>query len=216
MKKLRPIKVSDSTVRRVWVFTVVLAAAVFLATFLALRYVASESKHFEEQDRQSRADREQIRELLAQEATARKALEEQLKQLGQQPVIEPDDVPEDAEVVVIPGEQGPKGDRGESCIEEIGYPRCRGAEGESGSDGADGAAGLDGADGADGAPGPKGDKGDPGADGKDGVDGKDGRGIADLQCGPDGRWTVTYTDGTTGDAGVCRVGPGNPNEGARR
>lgn len=30
-----------------------------------------------------------------------------------------------------------------------------------------------------------------------------GRGITDAQCGSDGRWTITYTDGETDDAGPC-------------
>lgn len=37
------------------------------------------------------------------------------------------------------------------------------------------------------------------------MNGVDGRGIASLMCGDDGRWQVVYTDGTTADAGACRV-----------
>lgn len=33
----------------------------------------------------------------------------------------------------------------------------------------------------------------------------DGRGITDLQCTDAARWVVTWTDGTTTDAGSCRV-----------
>lgn len=152
------------------------------------------------------AQRARVEQKLLEQEAASAALAEQLRQLGEQPAVEPDDPPEPGQVVVV---SGPRGERGESCIEEIGYPRCRGAAGDDGSSGTPGTAGEDGADGA---PGPKGDKGDPGADGRDGTDGKDGRGIADQQCGDDGRWTVTYTDGTTSDAGLCRVAPGNSGE----
>ena len=58
-----------------------------------------------------------------------------------------------------------------------------------GRDGKDGAPGKDSQ-----VPGPKGDKGDP------------GRGIASLDCAPDGTWIVTYTDGTSSTTpGPCRV-----------
>ena len=68
--------------------------------------------------------------------------------------------------------------------------------------------------------GPAGPKGDTGATGKDstvpgpqgpagergpaGADGQDGRGIASAICDPDtGRWTITYSDDTSEDAGPC-------------
>jgi hypothetical protein len=37
------------------------------------------------------------------------------------------------------------------------------------------------------------------------VNGQDGRGISDAQCLDNGRWAVTYTDGTTQDGGMCRA-----------
>lgn len=101
-----------------------------------------------------------------------------------------------------------------------------GPEGEPGTDGADsnvpgpqgerGAAGADGQSvtGPKGDPGPPGAKGDPGESvtgpqgppgerGPAGADGSAGRGIADAQCGTDGRWTITYSDDTSEDAGPC-------------
>jgi len=50
----------------------------------------------------------------------------------------------------------------------------------------------------------------PGPEGPQGVQGEPGRGVADTQCRDDGRWAVTYTDGTTTDGGVCRTEPGPP------
>lgn len=201
---------SKAALRRGAAFLIALFVAVLLGSVWAVLWLANENDTLDERDRQSLADREELRRDLTAEQAAREALEQQIRSLGEKPVLDPEDVPPDTDVIVVPG---PKGDRGESCIEEIGYPRCRGTAGDDGSNGTSGA---DGEDGADGAPGPKGDPGPAGADGKDGVDGQDGRGLEDAQCGDDGRWILTWTDGTTSDGGSCRIGPGNPNEGARR
>lgn len=59
-----------------------------------------------------------------------------------------------------------------------------------------------------GAAGERGQAGADGSNGKDGAagkDGKDGRGLTSMVCGDNGRWQATYTDGTTADAGQCRV-----------
>lgn len=195
----------------------VLAWIVIIVVLLALVWLAGrvvslgeENRQFAERDEQSLEDRRTLADRLDREEAALTALAEQLRQLGEQPVVEPTDPPDPGQIVVVPG---PKGDRGESCIEEIGYPRCRGAEGAEGSDGA---AGLDGADGA---PGPKGDTGERGPQGEQGPAGPagaDGRGIQSVTC-EGGQFVVTYTDGTTQTvAGSSCVGPGNPNEGARR
>lgn len=157
--------------------------------------------------------RERVEQKLAEQEAAAAVLAEQLRQLGQQPAVEPEDPPAPGQIIPIPG---PKGDRGESCIEEIGYPRCRGAAGDDGSSGTPGAAGQDGTDGA---PGPKGDKGDTGERGPEGPAGpagSDGRGIQSVTC-EGGQFVVTYTDGTSQPvAGSSCAGPGNPTEGARR
>ncbi len=101
-----------------------------------------------------------------------------------------------------------------------------GPEGEPGADGTDstvpgpqgerGAAGADGQSvtGPTGDPGPPGAKGAPGESvtgppgppwerGPAGADGSAGRGITDAQRGTDGRWTITYSDDTSEDAGPC-------------
>ncbi|GAA4075793.1 collagen-like protein [Nocardioides kongjuensis] len=108
-------------------------------------------------------------------ATAQ-ALAEQVRLLGQQPVVEPDDPPAGAPGAPgLRGPMGPPGPRGASCVEELGYPRCRGAAGSAGATGATGQAGVDGAagpagkDGKDGAQGPQGDPGPAGPQGPAGT-----------------------------------------------
>lgn len=55
--------------------------------------------------------------------------------------------------------------------------------------------------------GPPGPAGPAGPAGPNGTDGAPGRGIDSTTCGTDGRWTVTYTDGTAVDAGPCLATP---------
>lgn len=140
----------------------------------------------------------------ANEAALKEA-NKRLRQAGEKPVDTPDvEADDDTPTTVII--EGTPGKRGPGCIEEIGREKCRGDKGDDSEvPGPSGANGQNGADsqvpgpvGPIGPQGPKGDsiKGDPGPA---------GRGITDLQCGDDGRWTVTYTDGTTSDAGMCRV-----------
>lgn len=111
----------------------------------------------------------------------------------------------------IPGPQGPPGPSGQDST----VPGPTGAPGNPGRDGTDstvpgppGPAGPPGAPGKDGAdstvPGPA---GPPGATGATGPRGEPGRGISSAYCGNDGRWTITYTDGTTSDGGQCRALP---------
>ncbi|MHB2252714.1 ExeM/NucH family extracellular endonuclease [Corynebacterium aurimucosum] len=78
--------------------------------------------------------------------------------------------------------------------------------------GADGKDGQDGTDGNDGDKGPKGDKGDAGQDGKDGADGKDGRGIKSVTTNNEGDLIITYTDGTTENAGKVSGPKGDKGE----
>lgn len=136
------------------------------------------------------------------------AQNQKLEELGEQPVADPEDVVPDSDddgpiLIAGPrGAMGPIGPQGRpgpasTVAGPAGPPGASstvpGPSGPSGSDGNDGAAGKDGVDGA------KGDRGEPG---KDGADGKDGRGITSTTCS-DGRWTVTYTDGSAEDAGAC-------------
>lgn len=111
----------------------------------------------------------------------------------------------------VPGTPGAAGATG--ATGSTGLPGVRGQDGSPGPAGRDGAS----VTGPTGATGPAGPAGPPGADGKAGSDGApgpagpagpagaDGRGIRDAQCGDNGRWTITYTDGTTSDGGTCRA-----------
>lgn len=175
MPRIRRPHFTEKATRYTVASVVVLAVAVLVLCIWAVMWLSHENARFEERDRESLSDRRALRERLDKDEAAIQALNEQLRQLGEKPVVQPEDVPQGTDVVVIPG---PKGDRGPSCIEELGYPRCRGDEGASGSDGRPGMPGRDGANGADGedgAPGPRGEPGAPGRDGRDGVDGVDGR-----------------------------------------
>lgn len=111
-----------------------------------------------------------------------------------------------------PGPTGPPGEdglNGEPGL--VGPPGLNGTPGLNGSDGDRGPAGPQG------EPGPAGPQGEPGAIGPAGTPGAvgpagppgpagaDGRGITDLQCTDAARWIVTWSDGTTTDAGACRV-----------
>lgn len=46
--------------------------------------------------------------------------------------------------------------------------------------------------------------------GPEGKQGPQGRGLDDMQCGDNGRWTAFWSDGSTTDSGVCRNDPGPP------
>lgn len=160
-------------------------------------------------DERSIADRTQLREALIQEEDAREALARQVESLGGTPVVpsqstRPGETPRPL-YEVIPGPRGPVGPSGPS-----------GSDGRT-PDPVPGPAGSNGAPGdtITGPPGPAGPAGKDGANGSDGKDstvpgppgpaGNDGRGITDAQCGDGGRWTISWTDGTTSDGGQCRA-----------
>ena len=118
------------------------------------------------------------------------------------------------------GPAGPVGAKGDQGIMGLlgltgnsgtqGPPGPVGPQGPQGFTGAQGEAGPAGPTGADSTvPGPEGPAGPTGADGPagpQGTPGADGRGITSAYCGDDGRWSITYTDGTTQpDAGQCRT-----------
>lgn len=100
-----------------------------------------------------------------------------------------------------------------------------GVPGPGGAPGAPGAPGTPGAPGAPGTPGGAGPSGAPGAPGEPGADGQspaclsepgqcrgpEGRGIADTEVS-DCRLIVTYTDGTTRDAGPVCAPESEPSE----
>lgn len=112
------------------------------------------------------------------------------------------------------GPMGPKGDPGDDGLAGLtveGPPGTDGTPGPPGPAGAPGPMGPMGPPGpageGSGEPGPAGPPGPPGADGANGAPGADGRGIVSAQCRDDGRWAITYTDGTTQDGGLCRTDP---------
>ena len=124
----------------------------------------------------------------------------------------------------VPGPMGPAGRPGRDGDDGLAGLTVPGPAGSDGTPGPAGPAGPPGADST--VPGPAGPAGPPGEPGPAGADstvpgppgpagpagpaGADGRGIADAQCGPDGRWSIRYTDGTTQDGGVCRTDPAPP------
>ena len=164
---------SGSAIRKTldWRFLVTLAVILCLAWFL---YTEREKR--EEADALSIQQRTDLAERLAEQQAATQALAEQLEALGEEPVVEPEDVPADMpsldDFVFIPGPPGEPGRDGRDGKD--------GRPGEPGTDGADGAPGRNGSDGARGlscveelgleaCKGPKGDPGEPGADGQDGT-----------------------------------------------
>ncbi len=118
------------------------------------------------------------------------------------------------------GEKGDKGDTGETGTQgekgEKGDTGATGTQGEKGDKGDTGAAGAKGDKGdkgdtgAAGAKGDKGDKGDTGAAGAKGDKGDkgdagaDGRGIVKSQIDENGHLIITYSDGTSEDAGTVQ------------
>lgn len=195
--------------RITWAAVVALVIVLLVGLVVAAVWLNGRNDELANRVDRAEASQTQMKGDLDEQAAAAEALEQQLRQLGEQPVVVPDDV-DDAPIVIT----GQKGDRGPSCIEEIGYPRCRGAAGDDGANGSGGSVGASCVAelGLEACRGPAGADGKNGTDGKDGAPGTDGRGIKDAQCGPDGRWAITYTDGTTSDGGNCLVAPGNSGD----
>lgn len=107
------------------------------------------------------------------------------------------------------GERGARGEPGQNATDAqvaaalANWCTTFGCTGPSGTNGTNGTNGRDGSDST--VPGPAGPAGTPGAPGANGAD---GRGIRSLYCDDTtGRWTVTYTDGVTADAGTCTTSP---------
>lgn len=102
------------------------------------------------------AARENRTRLDDQQVTS-KVLADQLRALGEEPVIEPADPPPSVQTIPIPGRPGTPG-----------------RDGVNGKPGRDGKAGQDGSDGTPGTPGNAGPKGDTGAAGPQGDRGQEG------------------------------------------
>jgi len=100
------------------------------------------------------------------------------------------------------GPVGPKGDTGDDGVAGLSFQGPVGPPGPAGEPGLTGPAGADST-----VPGPAGPPGADGATGPAGASGADGRSITDAQCRDDGRWAISWSDGTTTDGGNCRATP---------
>jgi len=100
------------------------------------------------------------------------------------------------------GPVGPKGDTGDDGVAGLSFQGPVGPPGPAGEPGPAGPAGADST-----VPGPAGPPGADGATGPVGPAGADGRSITDAQCRDDGRWAISWSDGTTTDGGNCRETP---------
>jgi len=100
------------------------------------------------------------------------------------------------------GPVGPKGDTGDDGVAGLSFQGPVGPPGPAGEPGLPGPAGTDST-----VPGPAGPPGADGATGPAGASGADGRSITDAQCRDDGRWAISWSDGTTTDGGNCRATP---------
>lgn len=186
----------------------VLAWLVVIVVALLIVWLVGRVASLSDRVAESRSDRADLRHLVEDQGSALDDANAKLVELGQEPVTQPE-APPSLPLVL-------QGRRGLSCVEELGLGVCRGpvgpqgAVGKRGDDGAT-VTGPAGQDGEAGQQGPKGEQGEAGPQGEQGPQGPagppgaDGRGIASTKCGDDGRWVVTYTDGTTEDAGACRV-----------
>jgi len=174
------------------------AALIFLLAMAAgFGWTTAQLADRAQADRESVADRADLREHVEAVEEANAVLAEQVRALGDIPVAEVDG---SRTPTVVPL-QGPRG-----------IPGVTGPRGPRGLTGAAGATGETGPTGAPGEAGAAGSKGEPGPPGKDGTDGKDGsqgppgRGISSVDCTSGGNWLITYTDGATQPVtGPCRV-----------
>ena len=100
------------------------------------------------------------------------------------------------------GPVGPKGDTGDDGVAGLSFQGPVGPPGPAGEPGLTGPPGADST-----VPGPAGPPGADGVAGPPGPAGADGRSITDAQCRDDGRWAISWSDGTTTDGGNCRATP---------
>lgn len=180
---------------------IVLAAFLMGGVWLAFNDVTDRLTQAEQRGDTNAAAAQETRESLTEANDRVDALGQQVRDLGEDPVVPTSPV---NSPTILPGPRGEQGLRG--LLGLPGVPGAAGRDGATGATGATGetgAAGSTGAQGATGATGPQGPAGPAGERGPAGADGAPGRGISDVQCS-DGRWIVTYTDGTTSDAGDCQ------------
>ncbi|MDN7120314.1 collagen-like protein [Nocardioides sp. ChNu-153] len=189
-----------------WTAAVVLAAVLAWLVWLAVT-LAHDAEQFEDRDRESMADRADLRQIVGDQGEALAEANRRLQAVGQEPVDEPDT---DDPAVALPGLPGLLGAPGEPGRDgqdgapgEDGAPGAVGATGEPGAVGAPGvgSTGETGATGPQGEPGPAGPQGEPGvpgAAGPPGPVGADGNGVTAVDCtAGTGTFVFTFTDGTT-------------------
>lgn len=184
----------------------------FTITNLAVRVEAANDRNANQSEQISGL----LDDLHASQENAQE-LYDQLLSLGESPDGEaPDDV------ITVPPENGRDGDDGArgpagpaganptalQILAAVGQcfssGTCTAPKGDKGDPGSSGSTGPAGPSGPAGPPGQ--DSTVPGPQGPAGPAGVDGRGIQSLMCDETtGRWTVTYTDGVTADAGACKT-----------
>ncbi|MDF9718030.1 hypothetical protein KK617_17915, partial [Nocardioides sp. ChNu-99] len=115
---------------------ILLAWAVGLGIMGVLLYLLVELAHTNERDRESKADRADLRSIVDQQAQALEEANRRLEAVGQEPVEEPEqDEPSPLQSIRgLPGPPGPAGRDGE--------PGAAGAAGTPGAAGEDGSAGA--------------------------------------------------------------------------
>lgn len=196
---------------------VIVLGAFFIVAYLMLDDLTDRLNDAESRSGENRA-------LATDAVTKADALAQQVRDLGEVPVVTPPDAPTsstapqspNSRYFPVPGATGPTGPVGpmgrtgrDSTVPgPVGDGGTPGADsttpGPSGQPGSDGKAGQDGSDST--VPGPQGPAGPAGSPGSTGADGKDGRGLKSFACEADGTWTITYTDDTTQNVpGPCRV-----------
>lgn len=94
------------------------------------------------------------------------ALVEQVESLGGEPVVQPDQLDQQSNIVVVPGPPGPRGIDGKDGA--AGIPGASGPAGETGAAGIPGTPGAGGQTGDQGPQGPIGEQGSPGPQGEPG------------------------------------------------
>ncbi len=181
---------------------------------VGMAYGLQQIETLQERVEASKRDRADLREQLENNDTVIGTQQSILDELqrrceeakGCTPIDIPDVIQGQQGLQGIPGPEGPRGDTGPP-----GPPGEKGDPGDTGLAGTSGADGSNGSPGADGTQGPIGPAGPEGPRGPEGPAGAPGRGIASTFCGEGGRWSITYTDGTTEDGGPCRATVLPPN-----
>ncbi len=187
-----------------------------IVAMLVLGWLIAQVATLAASSRTDDVERAALRADVEQSRAESQALAEQVRALGEEPVVEPDHTatPLQERFVPVPGPRGrdgvdgPRGPAGAPGADgkdgpagADGEPGAPGAAGVAGEDGSDGQPGVDGKDGAAGPAGP------PGESGATGPAGEPGRSITTVTC-PDGDWIITYSDGTSDTVtGPCRLLP---------